>query len=147
MVFFNGDRTKSNQRWMKLRTTVQLSSAIQKKPPLKREDSFLKRFSTRQSPTTQETVSVCKYIQWFLAFNGLLTKIHKVAEVSTKLRSSVFSNLLSTKSKNMSHICKLQTNAGWHIRLLNIEAPVSIGQCIENARNTYEIEHLLGTCS
>ncbi|XP_063833215.1 uncharacterized protein LOC135082356 isoform X2 [Ostrinia nubilalis] len=49
-------RTKSNQRWMKLRTTVQLSSAIQKKPPLKREDSFLKRFSTRQTPATQETV-------------------------------------------------------------------------------------------
>ncbi|XP_035448084.2 uncharacterized protein LOC118274590 isoform X7 [Spodoptera frugiperda] len=49
-------RTKSNQRWMKLRTTVQLSSAIQKKPPLKREDSFLKRFSTRQTPLTQETV-------------------------------------------------------------------------------------------
>ncbi|XP_035448093.2 uncharacterized protein LOC118274590 isoform X16 [Spodoptera frugiperda] len=51
-----GQRTKSNQRWMKLRTTVQLSSAIQKKPPLKREDSFLKRFSTRQTPLTQETV-------------------------------------------------------------------------------------------
>ncbi|KAG7303735.1 hypothetical protein JYU34_012303 [Plutella xylostella] len=51
-----GQRTKSNQRWMKLRTTVQLSSAIQKKPPLKREDSFLKRFSTRQIPETQETV-------------------------------------------------------------------------------------------
>ncbi|KAL0818150.1 hypothetical protein ABMA28_008671 [Loxostege sticticalis] len=50
------DVTKSNQRWMKLRTTVQLSSAIQKKPPLKREDSFLKRFSTRQTPTNQETV-------------------------------------------------------------------------------------------
>ncbi|KAF5280735.1 hypothetical protein FQA39_LY18018 [Lamprigera yunnana] len=49
-------RTKSNQRWMKLRTTVQISSAIQKKPPLKREDSFLKRFSTRQIPETQETV-------------------------------------------------------------------------------------------
>ncbi|XP_068087041.1 uncharacterized protein [Anabrus simplex] len=53
-------RTKSNQRWMKLRTTVQLSGAIsstiQKKPPLKREDSFLKRFSTRQIPETQETV-------------------------------------------------------------------------------------------
>ncbi|XP_055295975.1 uncharacterized protein LOC129565282 isoform X3 [Sitodiplosis mosellana] len=51
-----GQRTKSNQRWMKLRTTVQLSSAIQKKPPLKREDSFLKRFSTRQIPETQETM-------------------------------------------------------------------------------------------
>ncbi|XP_053950080.1 uncharacterized protein LOC128858115 [Anastrepha ludens] len=41
---------------MKLRTTVQISSAIQKKPPLKREDSFLKRFSTRQIPEAQETV-------------------------------------------------------------------------------------------
>ncbi|CAD6208685.1 GSCOCG00010658001-RA-CDS [Cotesia congregata] len=41
---------------MKLRTTVQLSSAIQKKPPLKREDSFLKRFSTRQIPESQETL-------------------------------------------------------------------------------------------
>ncbi|XP_045466243.1 uncharacterized protein LOC123675051 isoform X2 [Harmonia axyridis] len=49
-------RTKSNQRWMKLRTTVQISSAIQKKPPLKREDSFLQRFTTRQIPETQETV-------------------------------------------------------------------------------------------
>lgn len=39
---------------MKLRTTVQISSAIApKKPTLKREDSFLKRFSTRQIPETQ----------------------------------------------------------------------------------------------
>ncbi|CAB3359167.1 Hypothetical predicted protein [Cloeon dipterum] len=54
-----GNRTKSNQRWMKLRTTVQLSGAIttiQKKPPLKREDSFLKRFSTRQVAEQQETM-------------------------------------------------------------------------------------------
>ncbi|XP_075219430.1 uncharacterized protein LOC142323540 [Lycorma delicatula] len=56
-----GNRTKSNQRWMKLRTTVQLSGAIastiqKTKPPLKREDSFLKRFSTRQIAETQETV-------------------------------------------------------------------------------------------
>ncbi|XP_030747416.1 uncharacterized protein LOC115875949 [Sitophilus oryzae] len=51
------NRTKSNQRWMKLRTTVQISSAISaKKPPLKREDSFLQRFSTRQIPEAQETV-------------------------------------------------------------------------------------------
>ncbi|VEN51356.1 unnamed protein product [Callosobruchus maculatus] len=42
---------------MKLRTTVQISSAISaKKPPLKREDSFLQRFSTRQIPEAQETV-------------------------------------------------------------------------------------------
>ncbi|CAH0391864.1 unnamed protein product [Bemisia tabaci] len=55
----SGSRTKSNQRWMKLRTTVQISSAVgstKSKPPLKREDSFLKRFSTRQVPQTQETV-------------------------------------------------------------------------------------------
>ncbi|KAK9892362.1 hypothetical protein WA026_019815 [Henosepilachna vigintioctopunctata] len=51
-----GSITKSNQRWMKLRTTVQISSAIQKKPPLKREDSFLQRFSSRQIPEAQETV-------------------------------------------------------------------------------------------
>ncbi|UYV76463.1 hypothetical protein LAZ67_14000447 [Cordylochernes scorpioides] len=48
----------AKSRWLKLRTTVQLGGAItqsHKKPPLKREDSFLKRFSTRQSaePTTQ----------------------------------------------------------------------------------------------
>ncbi|XP_029666285.1 uncharacterized protein LOC115237417 [Formica exsecta] len=58
-----GSRTKSNQRWMKLRTTVQLSSAIstiQKKPPLKREDSFLKRFSTRQIPESQETLDTAE---------------------------------------------------------------------------------------
>ncbi|GFU12450.1 cyclic nucleotide-gated cation channel alpha-3 [Nephila pilipes] len=45
--------SSSRSRWMKLRTTVQLSSAITqgaKKPPLKREDSFLKRFSTRPIP-------------------------------------------------------------------------------------------------
>lgn len=53
------NRTKSNQRWMKLRTTVQLSSAIQKKPVLKREDSFLKRFSTRQIPETQVSKICC----------------------------------------------------------------------------------------
>ncbi|CAL1290321.1 unnamed protein product [Larinioides sclopetarius] len=36
-------------RWKKLRTTVQLGNAVthHRKPPLKREDSFLKRFSTR----------------------------------------------------------------------------------------------------
>ncbi|KAJ1524465.1 hypothetical protein ONE63_010962 [Megalurothrips usitatus] len=43
---------------MKLRTTVQLSGAItstiqKTKPPLKREDSFLKRFSTRQIAEAQ----------------------------------------------------------------------------------------------
>ncbi|XP_013793293.2 cyclic nucleotide-gated cation channel alpha-3-like, partial [Limulus polyphemus] len=49
----NTRNVTSRSRWLKLRTTVQLSGAIthsQKKPPLKREDSFLKRFSTRQFP-------------------------------------------------------------------------------------------------
>lgn len=54
-------RNRGNQRWLKLRTTVQLSNAISstthhhKKPPLKREDSFLKRFSTRQVIETHQT--------------------------------------------------------------------------------------------
>ncbi|XP_063592478.1 uncharacterized protein LOC134769669 [Penaeus indicus] len=52
---------KSNQRWLKLRTTVQLSGALSSsmnraKPPLKREDSFIKRFSTRQIAELQDTV-------------------------------------------------------------------------------------------
>lgn len=62
-IYLSARRTKSNQRWMKLRTTVQLSSAIstiQKKPPLKREDSFLKRFSTRQIPESQETLDTAE---------------------------------------------------------------------------------------
>ncbi|KAF7998500.1 hypothetical protein HCN44_010908 [Aphidius gifuensis] len=45
--------------WRKLRTTVHISSAlstIQKKQQLKREDSFLKRFSTRQIPESQDTL-------------------------------------------------------------------------------------------
>ncbi|CAH1737556.1 unnamed protein product [Aphis gossypii] len=54
-------RSRSNQRWMKLRTTVQLSSAISStiktsKPTLQREDSFIKRFSTRQVAEKQETL-------------------------------------------------------------------------------------------
>ncbi|XP_050442387.1 uncharacterized protein LOC126846692 [Adelges cooleyi] len=54
-------RSRSNQRWMKLRTTVQLSSAISStiktsKPTLQREDSFIKRFSTRQVAEKQETI-------------------------------------------------------------------------------------------
>ncbi|CAH1972873.1 unnamed protein product [Acanthoscelides obtectus] len=55
-------RSKSNQRWMKLRTTVQISSAISaKKPPLKREDSFLQRFSTRTEAqkAVEDTGSEC----------------------------------------------------------------------------------------
>ena len=52
-------RSRSAQRWMKLRTTVQLTSAISstvaqsKKTSLKREDSFIARFSTRQIPEAQ----------------------------------------------------------------------------------------------
>lgn len=44
----------SASRWKKLRTTVQIGSAMSahyKKPPLKREDSFLQRFSTRPTST------------------------------------------------------------------------------------------------
>lgn len=44
----------SSSRWKKLRTTVQIGSAMSahyKKPPLKREDSFLQRFSTRPTST------------------------------------------------------------------------------------------------
>lgn len=44
---------------MKLRTTVQISSAMApKKPPLKREDSFLQRFSTRHIPETQVKIII-----------------------------------------------------------------------------------------
>ncbi|XP_037091222.1 cyclic nucleotide-gated cation channel alpha-3-like [Pollicipes pollicipes] len=54
------NRMKSNQRWMKLRTTVQLSGALtsahKQKPTLKREDSFITRFSTRQIVEAQDTV-------------------------------------------------------------------------------------------
>ena len=60
-------RTKSSQRWLKLRTTVQLtgvmasaaSASAQRRgansSSLKREDSFIQRFSTRQLPEIQET--------------------------------------------------------------------------------------------
>lgn len=60
------DRSKSSQRWLKLRTTVQLTSvmasATQKKQnaALKREDSFIQRFSTRQLPEAQVRVHVTK---------------------------------------------------------------------------------------
>ncbi|XP_018359065.1 PREDICTED: cyclic nucleotide-gated cation channel alpha-3-like [Trachymyrmex cornetzi] len=53
-------RTKSSQRWMKLRTTVQVSSAMPRKPVLKREDSFLKRFSSRPIPESQETLDIAE---------------------------------------------------------------------------------------
>ncbi|KAL5233953.1 hypothetical protein ACI65C_001363 [Semiaphis heraclei] len=56
-------RSRSNQRWTKLRTTVQLSSAISStietsKPTLQMEDSFIKRFSTRQVAEMQETLDI-----------------------------------------------------------------------------------------
>ncbi|CAN7986252.1 unnamed protein product [Ixodes hexagonus] len=53
-------RSAGRSRWLKLRTTVQLSGAIsdiQKKRPLKREDSFLKRFSTRHIGETRTSGS------------------------------------------------------------------------------------------
>jgi hypothetical protein len=59
---------------MKLRTTVQLSGAIttiQKKPPLKREDSFLKRFSTRQIPETQVSLPTHETVAPFANFEVL----------------------------------------------------------------------------
>lgn len=72
------NRTKSNQRWMKLRTTVQLSSAISStiqktKPPLKREDSFLKRFSTRQVQETHvsQLQSCILYINYIIITTNL----------------------------------------------------------------------------
>lgn len=37
---------------------MQLTSAIPKKPPLKREDSFMRRFSPRQVPENQETLDI-----------------------------------------------------------------------------------------
>ncbi|KAL5235825.1 hypothetical protein ACI65C_003235 [Semiaphis heraclei] len=60
-VFGGEKKSRSNQRWMKLRTTVQLSSAISStiktsKPTLQMEDSFIKRFSTRQVAEKQETL-------------------------------------------------------------------------------------------
>lgn len=56
--FERRSRSASSQRWLKLRTTVQLTAAMSnsvqtKKPTLKREDSFIARFSTRQIPESQ----------------------------------------------------------------------------------------------
>lgn len=64
---------------MKLRTTVQISSAIQKKPPLKREDSFLKRFSTRQIPETQ--VSSFSGSSSYPIGNNLLGPVRKQSKI------------------------------------------------------------------
>ena len=56
--FERRSRSASSQRWLKLRTTVQLTAAMSnniqtKKTTLKREDSFIARFSTRQIPESQ----------------------------------------------------------------------------------------------
>lgn len=60
---------------MKLRTTVQISSAIApKKPALKREDSFMKRFTTRQIPETQ--VSFVRMKQQQIAVSNVNYLIH-----------------------------------------------------------------------
>lgn len=59
-----------SSRWKKLRTTVQLTHAVthHRKPPLKREDSFLKRFSTRppniQPPPTHPNTTASTTLQW-----------------------------------------------------------------------------------
>ncbi|GBL94974.1 Cyclic nucleotide-gated cation channel alpha-4 [Araneus ventricosus] len=54
-------------RWKKLRTTVQLSNAVShhRKPPLKREDSFLKRFSTRPPNVILSDKDPIKADNWF----------------------------------------------------------------------------------
>ena len=56
--FERRSRSASSQRWLKLRTTVQLTAAMSnsvqtKRTTLKREDSFIARFSTRQIPESQ----------------------------------------------------------------------------------------------
>ncbi|KAL4143889.1 hypothetical protein QTP88_006143 [Uroleucon formosanum] len=70
-------RSRSNQRWMKLRTTVQLSSAISStiktsKPTLQREDSFIKRFSTRQVAEKQGQRKLDFPIELHKTYYGLL---------------------------------------------------------------------------
>lgn len=104
-------RTKSNQRWMKLRTTVQISSAIQKKPPLKREDSFLKRFSTRQIPETQ--VSAMHSFAWKWHFSEiesshfidffLLIKFGKSAFIWIHTRTCEHDNLKQERKHTRAH--------------------------------------------
>lgn len=60
-----------SSRWKKLRTTVHLTHAVshhRSKPPLKREDSFLKRFSTRppniQPPAHPTSTTASTTLQW-----------------------------------------------------------------------------------
>lgn len=80
-------RSRSAQRWMKLRTTVQLTSAItstvaqSKKQSLKREDSFIARFSTRQIPEAQ-----VKKLFWLFqsGFNWLFVSSYKKKEMTRR---------------------------------------------------------------
>ena len=64
---------------MKLRTTVQLTSAItstvaqSKKTSLKREDSFIARFSTRQIPEAQVRLKPTPFTN--LSFIRLLQRL------------------------------------------------------------------------
>ncbi|OXA38166.1 hypothetical protein Fcan01_27087 [Folsomia candida] len=93
------------ERWMKLRTTVQLSGAIQtiqqKKAPLKREDSFLKRFSTRQIPEAQgETATRPARLQKDLSrcmamgkaeLSGTTSTLHRSQDIFRRFSHPIFS--------------------------------------------------------
>ncbi|GFQ63774.1 cyclic nucleotide-gated cation channel alpha-3 [Trichonephila clavata] len=63
----SGSDSPSGSRWKKLRTTVQLGNAVthHRKPPLKREDSFLKRFSTRPPNVILSDKDPIKANNWF----------------------------------------------------------------------------------
>ncbi|GFY54399.1 cyclic nucleotide-gated cation channel alpha-4 [Trichonephila inaurata madagascariensis] len=63
----SGSDSPSGSRWKKLRTTVQLGNAVthHRKPPLKREDSFLKRFSTRPPNIILSDKDPIKANNWF----------------------------------------------------------------------------------
>lgn len=59
-------------RWKKIRTTVQIGSAVSahcKKPPLKREDSFLQRFSTRPANAPIDTSEPSKILRFSTVLN------------------------------------------------------------------------------
>ncbi|OQR67119.1 cyclic nucleotide-gated olfactory channel-like [Tropilaelaps mercedesae] len=74
-------------RWSKLRTTVQISGAInvgsqRSKPPLKREDSFLQRFSTRHIGEQQDAdgrplVSASEAVKSYVRINCSVTVVAK----------------------------------------------------------------------
>ena len=62
----------SASRWKKLRTTVQIGGAVTshcKKPPLKREDSFLQRFSTRPASTPVDLTQPSKHFHFTTVLN------------------------------------------------------------------------------